>query len=131
MNAHRVKRTRIPLDKPLRTKILALWPTETGWSAVIPMWRIDLEIAQDGSRSTIDANSVNETDISRWRNTVAPKVSAKEWTEVIQMASQIRWCDSFSHHLLLMEDRVVTKQEFLAAIARFAQAMSPTPGSQE
>jgi hypothetical protein len=103
---------------------IAVWQTESGWSAVIPEWQIDLTVWPDGSQSSIDANSVTEDDIAKWRQTAAGQISPCEWSEMVRMASEIRSSEGFSHYLLLMEKRVVAKEEFLDRVSKLAEAMA-------
>lgn len=110
------------MSDPTPDEIVAVWETDYGWAAVIPDWQLDLEISPDGSRSIVDANSIEPSFISYWRRTVPGKIPAPALAKMILMASRSRGMP-VSHYFLREEPRRIEREEFVQIVESFAAAM--------
>jgi len=107
---------------PTNEHLIAVWQTDYGWSAVITDWQIDLEIAPDGTKSIIEANSIEPSFISYWRRTAPGKIPAQGLGKMILMAARSRG-NPVSHYFLKEENRTISYEEFIDVANEFAERM--------
>ena len=105
--------------EPRSDRLIAVWPTDYGWAAVIRDWQLGLEIAPDGSKSIIEANSIEPSFISYWRRTAPGKIPAHALGQMILMASRSRGGE-VSHYFLREENRAISYDEFIQVANEFA-----------